>query len=55
MEGGEPTEIVEGIVNHNVAVTVRDLYYMTQPDTHTDTVLVHFLSSAGHNTHTTRR
>lgn len=50
VEGGEPTEIVEGIVAHNFAVTVRGLYYMTQPDLHSDTKLVHFLSSADHTT-----
>jgi eukaryotic-like serine/threonine-protein kinase len=50
VEGGEPTEIVEGIVAHNFAVTVRGLYYMTQPDLYSDTKLVHFLSSADHKT-----
>jgi hypothetical protein len=50
VEGGEPTEIVEGIVYHNFAVTVRGLYYMTQPDVRSDTKLIHFLSSEDHKT-----
>jgi serine/threonine protein kinase len=50
VEGGESTEIVEGVVISNFAVTVRGLYYMTQLDTHSDTKLVHFLSSADHKT-----
>jgi hypothetical protein len=36
MEGGESTEIAEGVVISNFAVTVRGLYYMTQLDTRSD-------------------
>ena len=50
VEGGNPTEIAEGIVISNFAVTARGLYYMTQPDTHSDIKLVHFLSLANHAT-----
>ena len=50
VEGGNPTEIAEGIVISNFAVTARGLYYMTQPDTHSDIKLVHFLSFANHAT-----
>jgi eukaryotic-like serine/threonine-protein kinase len=48
--GGESTEIAEGVVISNFAVTARGLYYMTQPDMHSDIRLVHFLSSADHKT-----
>jgi hypothetical protein len=50
VEGGESTEIVEGVVISNFAVTVRGLYYMTQPDMHSDLRLIHFMSSTDHKT-----
>jgi Tol biopolymer transport system component len=50
VEGGEPAQIVEGVVISNFAVTARGLYFMTQPDVHTETRLVRLLSFSGHKT-----
>jgi Tol biopolymer transport system component len=50
VEGGEPTKIAEGVVISNFAVTGRGLYYMTQPDTRSDTKLVQFVSFADNKT-----
>lgn len=50
VEGGEPTQIAQGVVISNFAVTARGLYYMTQPDVHVETRLVHLLSFSDHQT-----
>ena len=50
VEGGEPTKIAEGLSSSNFAVTGRGLYYMSQPDTRSDTKLVQFVSFADNKT-----
>jgi Tol biopolymer transport system component len=50
VEGGEETRILEAVVIHNFAVTPRGLYYMSQPDSRSKTLLIQFFSFADQKT-----